>query len=49
MPQKDSMTQIEGLIKSKKKGDVLTFENIAKEFIKPVTQAQAKKIKKLAS
>ncbi|MEJ2489069.1 MAG: RNA polymerase sigma factor RpoD [Sulfurovaceae bacterium] len=49
MPQKDSMTQIEGLIKSKKKGDVLTFENIAKEFIKPVTQAQAKKIKKLAA
>ncbi len=49
MPQKDSMTQIEGLIKSKKKGDVLTFENIAKEFIKPVTQAQAKKIKKLAT
>ncbi len=49
MPQKDSMTQIEGLIKSKKKGDVLTFENIAKEFTKPVTQAQAKKIKKLAA
>ncbi len=49
MPQKDSMTQIEGLIKSKKKGDVLTFENIAKEFTKPVTQAQAKKIKKLAT
>ncbi|MBN2768455.1 MAG: RNA polymerase sigma factor RpoD [Campylobacterales bacterium] len=48
MPQKDNMTKIENLIKSKKKGDVLTFENIAKEFKKPLTQAQAKKIKKLA-
>jgi RNA polymerase primary sigma factor len=49
MPQKDSMPQVEALIKSKKKGDVLTFENIAKEFNKPITLTQAKKIKKLAA
>ncbi len=48
MAAKDSMKSIEALFKSKKKGDVLTFENIAKEFTKQPTVAQAKKINKLA-
>jgi RNA polymerase primary sigma factor len=49
MATKDSMKNIETLIQSKKKGDVVTLENIAKEFIKQPTAAQAKKIHKLAS
>jgi len=48
MAAKDSMKNIEALFKSKKKGDVVTFENIAKEFGKQVTAAQAKKIQKLS-
>ena len=48
MAAKDSMKNIEALFKSKKKGDVVTFENIAKEFNKAPTAAQAKKIAKLA-
>jgi len=48
MAAKDSMKQIEELFKSKKRGDVVTFENIAKEFGKQVTVAQAKKIHKLS-
>ncbi|KYJ87429.1 RNA polymerase sigma factor RpoD [Sulfurovum riftiae] len=48
MAAKDSMKNIEALFKSKKKGDVVTFENIAKEFGKQVTAAQAKKIHKLS-
>jgi len=44
MAAKDSMKNIEALFKSKKKGDVITFENIAKEFNKQPTAAQAKKI-----
>ncbi len=49
MAAKDSMKNIETLFKSKKKGDVVTFENIAKEFGKQVTAAQAKKIQKLST
>ena len=49
MATKDSMKSIETLFKSKKKGDVVTFENIAKEFTKQPTAAQAKKIHKLSS
>jgi len=49
MAAKDSMKNIETLFKSKKKGDVVTFENIAKEFSKQPTAAQAKKIHKLAT
>lgn len=49
MATKDSMKSIETLIQSKKKSDVVTLENIAKEFIKQPTAAQAKKIHKLAS
>jgi len=48
MAAKDSMKNIEALFKSKKKGDVVTFENIAKEFGKQITAAQAKKIHKLS-
>jgi len=49
MAAKDSMKNIEALFKSKKKGDVVTLENIAKEFTKQPTAAQAKKIHKLAT
>ncbi|RUM75123.1 MAG: RNA polymerase sigma factor RpoD [Sulfurovum sp.] len=48
MAAADSMKKIEALFKSKKKGDVVTFENIAKEFNKAPTAAQAKKIHKMA-
>ncbi|QOR62522.1 RNA polymerase sigma factor RpoD [Sulfurovum sp. ST-21] len=48
MAVKDSMKNIEALFNSKKKGDVVTFENISKEFNKAPTAAQAKKIHKLA-
>lgn len=49
MSTKDGMKNVEALFSSKKKGDVITFENIAKEFNKQITLAQAKKIQKLAS
>ena len=49
MAAKDSMKNTEALFKSKKKGDVVTLENIAKEFSKQPTAAQAKKIHKLAT
>ncbi len=49
MAIKDSMKSIESLFDSKKKGDIVTLENIAKELIKQPTAAQAKKIFKLAS
>ena len=48
MAAKDSMKNIEALFKSKKKSDIITLENIAKEFNKQPTAAQAKKIHKLA-
>ncbi len=43
------MKSIEAIFQSKKKGDVVTLENIAKEFTKQPTAAQAKKIHKLAA
>jgi len=49
MATKDSMKNIEALFQSKKKGDVVTLENIAKEFTKQPTAAQAKKIHKFAA
>ncbi len=49
MAAKDSMKKIEALFTSKKKGDVVTLENIAKEFTKQPTAAQAKKIHKFAT
>ena len=48
MAAKDSMKSVEALFATKKKGDVITLENIAKEFLKPITAAQAKKIYKLS-
>jgi len=49
MAAKDSMKNVEALFKSKKKGDVVTLENIAKEFSKQPTAAQAKKIHKFST
>lgn len=49
MSTKDGMKNIEALFSSKKKGDVVTLENIAKEFNKQITLTQAKKIQKLAT
>jgi RNA polymerase primary sigma factor len=46
---KDSMKNIEELFKSKKKSDVVTLENIAKELNKQPTAAQAKKIHKYSN
>jgi RNA polymerase primary sigma factor len=48
MAAKESMKKVEELFQSKKKGEMATFENIAKEFDKQITAAQAKKIAKLA-
>lgn len=48
MAAKDSMKNIETLFASKKKSDVITLENIAKEFNKQITAAQSKKIYKLS-
>jgi len=48
MATKNNMKSIEELFTSKKKGDVVTLENIAKEFNKTPTLAQAKKIYKLS-
>ena len=47
MAEKDSMKQIEEILGAKKKSDFITYENIAKEFSKPITSAQAKKIYKI--
>ncbi len=44
MAAKESMKRTEELFIAKKKGDVVTFENIAKEFDKQITISQAKKI-----
>ena len=48
MATKDSMSSIETLFKAKKKDGVITLENIAKEFSKQPSVAQAKKIEKFA-
>jgi RNA polymerase primary sigma factor len=48
MAAKDSTKSIEELFTSKKKGDAVTLENIAKELSKAPTAAQAKKIHKLS-
>jgi len=44
MATKETMKRVEELFKTAKKGDVVTFENIAKEFNKQISLAQAKKI-----
>ncbi len=46
--KKETMKTIEALFDKAKKGDKITFENLAKEFDKAPTAAQAKKIMKLA-
>jgi len=43
------MKKLETLFKSKKKGNQVTFEGIAKEFEKQITAVQAKKIAKIAT
>jgi len=48
MATKDAMKKLETILKPSKKGSVITFENIAKEFDKVMTLAQAKKIHQLA-
>ncbi len=48
MAAKESMKRVEELFSSKKKNDVVTFENIAKEFDKQITASQAKKIKQFS-
>jgi len=48
MAVKETMKQVEELFKSVRKGDAVTFENIAKEFSKQMTVAQSKKIYQLA-
>ena len=49
MATKDSMKNIETLFTTQKKGNVVTLENIAKEFNKQPTVAQAKKIYKFST
>jgi RNA polymerase primary sigma factor len=44
MTAKESLKRTEELFIAKKKGDVVTFENIAKEFDKQISASQAKKI-----
>jgi len=46
--KKETMKSIEAIFEKSKKGDMITFENLAKEFEKAPTAAQAKKIRKLA-
>ncbi len=46
--KKETMKTLEALFDKAKKGDMITFENLAKEFDKAPTAAQAKKIKKWA-
>jgi len=46
--EKDPLKLIEKQFSSLKKGSMATYENVAKEFEKPPTAAQAKKIKSLA-
>ena len=46
--EKDPLKNIEKQFKSLKKGTMATYENVAKEFEKAPTAAQAKKIKTLA-
>ncbi len=46
--KKETMKSIEALFKKSKKGDLITFETLAKEFEKAPTAAQAKKILQMA-
>ncbi|ADV46678.1 RNA polymerase sigma factor RpoD [Nitratifractor salsuginis] len=46
--KKETMKTLEALFDKTKKGELVTFENLAKEFDKAPTAAQARKIKKMA-
>jgi RNA polymerase primary sigma factor len=47
MAQKDSLKTLEEILNQKNSNDFITYENIAREFSKPITSAQAKKIYKI--
>jgi RNA polymerase primary sigma factor len=47
MAEKDSLKAIEDILNQKNNNDFITYENIAKEFSKPITNTQAKKIYKI--
>lgn len=47
MAEKDSLKAVEEILNQKNNNDFVTYENIAKEFTKPITNAQAKKIYKI--
>lgn len=47
MAEKDSLKAIEDILNQKNNNDFITYENIAKEFSKPITSTQAKKIYKI--
>ncbi len=49
MTAKESLKRTEELFIAKKKGDVVTFENIAKEFDKQISVSQAKKIQQFST
>ena len=49
MAAKESIKRTEALFIAKKKSDVITFENIAKEFDKQITASQAKKIQQFST
>ncbi len=47
MAEKDSLKAIEDILNQKNNNDFITYENIAREFSKPITSTQAKKIYKI--
>lgn len=47
MAEKDSFKTVEEILNQKNNNDFITYENIAREFSKPITSAQAKKIYKI--
>ncbi|MEA3456156.1 MAG: RNA polymerase sigma factor RpoD, partial [Campylobacterota bacterium] len=49
MAAKESIKRTEELFIAKKKGDVVTFENIAKEYDKQITVSQANKIQQFSA
>lgn len=47
MAEKDSLKTVEEILNQKNNNDFITYENIAREFNKPITSTQAKKIYKM--
>ncbi len=47
MAEKDSLKTVEEMLYQKNNNDFITYENIAREFNKPITSTQAKKIYKI--